>query len=101
MSDRQELTDSHTRVIQRHWRSLVDSEGRPGRPLLDELAAIADDHARSLDDEHRSETVPVMPVVPEAAAPKADPVTPIAARTKTTAARTAPPRRQPARRNTK
>jgi hypothetical protein len=56
--DREQLAASHTEVLRRHWRTLLDSGGQPPAVLLDELGAIADDHARGLADEHRGETVP-------------------------------------------
>ena len=37
----EDLADLFDAIIRKHWRSLIDSEGRPTQQLLDELVAAA------------------------------------------------------------
>lgn len=92
MMTRDQLDARHTAAIRRHWRSLVDSGGQPPQELLDELAAIADEHS---DERVRGalEIIEVAKPALPAPGPAAEALMPKAAKPA--------PRRTPARRTAK
>jgi hypothetical protein len=60
MLDRETLRARHADAVRRNWRTMDDRDGHVPDRLLDELAAIADEHAldvTGLPDAARSETV--------------------------------------------
>lgn len=42
---REQLADQHRAIIARNWRTMDDHDGRVPQRLLDDLAAVADQHA--------------------------------------------------------
>lgn len=65
--NRQQLDQRNADTIRKHYRALTDNSGQPSQQLLDDLAAIA--------DEHRGEHAPVeiIPVEPKTVLPKSAP----------------------------
>jgi len=72
---RDDLDARNAAAIRRHWRDLVDLGGQPSAALLDDLAAVADEHARQriLASEHERVTpdVAVAPAESRETAPVA------------------------------
>lgn len=65
--NRDQLDQRHTTAIRRHYRDLTDT-GQPPAQLLDELAAIADEHAQHIDSTTLARTVmPPSEIIPVAA----------------------------------
>ena len=42
---REQLADQHRAVVQRHYRTIADHDGRIPQAMLDDLATVAEQHA--------------------------------------------------------